>query len=73
MTPNGRWEENIILNLREIGRNGADRINLATDRDKWHTLVNRTCNEPSGSIKCRKFLDYLRNYWLFKVLLHAVC
>ena len=40
MTPHGRWEENIIFNLKQIGRNGADRINFATDRDMWHTLVN---------------------------------
>jgi hypothetical protein len=35
-----RWEENITFDLKEIESNGVDMINLATERDKWHTLVN---------------------------------
>jgi hypothetical protein len=42
-TPLGRnWcrEENITFDVKEIERNGVDMIHLATERDKWHTLVN---------------------------------
>jgi hypothetical protein len=51
-----RWEDNIKMDLREIGRGGMDWINLAQDRDQWRALVN-TVNEPSGSIKCWKILE----------------
>jgi hypothetical protein len=32
--------ENTTFDLKEIRRNIVDRINLATERDKWHTFVN---------------------------------
>jgi hypothetical protein len=31
---------NIKTNLREIGGNGMDLIDLAQDRDQWRALVN---------------------------------
>jgi hypothetical protein len=57
--PRRRWEDNIRMNLREIGWGGMDWIVLAQDRDQWRALVN-ACehgNEPSGSIKCWKILE----------------
>jgi hypothetical protein len=35
-----KWEENISFSLKEIGRNGVGMINLAKEKDKWHTIVN---------------------------------
>jgi hypothetical protein len=35
------WENNIKMDLREIGWCGVDWIDLAQDRDKWEALVNR--------------------------------
>jgi hypothetical protein len=32
------------MNLREIGCDGMDWINLAQDRDQWRTLVNTVMN-----------------------------
>jgi hypothetical protein len=34
------WEDNIKMNVREIGWEGVDWINLAQDRDQWWALVN---------------------------------
>jgi len=35
-----RWEDNIKMNLQEVGCGGMDWIELAQDRDRWRTLVN---------------------------------
>jgi hypothetical protein len=39
-----RWEDNIKMDLREIGWNGMDWIDLAQDRDQWRALVNTVMN-----------------------------
>jgi hypothetical protein len=36
-----RWMDNIKMELRGIGCGGMDWINLAQDRNKWRTLVNK--------------------------------
>ena len=38
--PWGIWEDNIKLDLKEMGCGGVDWIGLAQDRDKWRALVN---------------------------------
>jgi hypothetical protein len=50
------------MDLREIGWDGMDWINLAQDRDQW----SEHGNEPSGSIKCREILEWLHNWRLLK-------
>jgi hypothetical protein len=42
--PKRRWEDNIKMDLREIGLGGIDRIDLAQDRDQWKALVNTVMN-----------------------------
>jgi hypothetical protein len=37
--PRRRWVGNIKMDLREIGWNGMDWIDLAQDRDQWSALV----------------------------------
>jgi hypothetical protein len=41
-----RWENNIKMDLREVGWGGGgiDWINLAQDRDRWTALVNMLMN-----------------------------
>jgi hypothetical protein len=39
--PRHRWVDSIKMDLREIGWDGMDLINLAQDRDKWRALVKR--------------------------------
>jgi hypothetical protein len=42
--PSRRWEDNIRMDVRGIGREGVDRIHLAQDRDQWRALVNTVLN-----------------------------
>jgi hypothetical protein len=39
-----RWEDNIKIDLREIGFGDVDWIYLAQDRDRWRALVNTVMN-----------------------------
>jgi hypothetical protein len=42
--PRRRWEDNIILDLREIGWDDMDWIDLAQDRNQWRAFVNTVMN-----------------------------
>jgi hypothetical protein len=42
--PRRRWEDNIKMDLREIGIDGANWIQLAQDRDWWRACVNTVMN-----------------------------
>ena len=35
-----RWEDNIKMDLQEVGSGGMDWIEVAQDRDRWRALVN---------------------------------
>jgi hypothetical protein len=39
-----RWVDNINMDLREIGWDGMDWIDLAQDSDQWRALVNAIMN-----------------------------
>jgi hypothetical protein len=39
-----RWEDNIKMDLREIGWEGVDWMHLAWDRDHWRAVVNTIMN-----------------------------
>jgi hypothetical protein len=42
--PRGTLVSNIKIDLRKIGWDGMDWIDLAQDRDQWSTLVNTVMN-----------------------------
>jgi hypothetical protein len=42
--PRRRWVENIKIDLREIGWDGMDWIDLAQDRYLWRALLNAVIN-----------------------------
>ena len=42
--PRRRLEDNIKMDLQEVGCAGIDWIDVAQDRDKWWTLVNAVMN-----------------------------
>jgi len=39
-----RWEDNINIDLQEVGCWGMDWIELAQDRDRWREFVNAVMN-----------------------------
>ena len=54
--PRRRWEDNIKMDIQEVGGGCGDWMELAQDVDRWRG----TCeygDEPSGSRKCGEFLD----------------
>ena len=42
--PRRRWEDNIMMDLQEMGCGGMDSIELAQDRERWRPLVNAVMN-----------------------------
>jgi hypothetical protein len=42
--PRGRWMDNIKMDLREVGWDGRDWIDLAQDGDRWRVHVNTVMN-----------------------------
>ena len=42
--PRRRWEDNIKMDLREVGGGCGDSMELAQDRDRWRTLVSTVMN-----------------------------
>jgi hypothetical protein len=38
--PKRRWEDNINMDLQEVGLGDMDWIELAQDRNRWWALVN---------------------------------
>jgi len=42
--PRYRWEDNIKMDLQEVGCGDMDNISLAQDRDSWWALVNVVMN-----------------------------
>ncbi|KAJ4431782.1 hypothetical protein ANN_20387 [Periplaneta americana] len=42
--PRRIWEDNIKMDLREVGYDGRDWVNLAQDRDQWRAYVRAAVN-----------------------------
>jgi hypothetical protein len=42
--PRHRWEDNIKLDLQEVGCGGMDWIEVAKVKDRWQALVNAVVN-----------------------------
>jgi hypothetical protein len=42
--PRRRWEDNIKMDLRELGIDGANWIRLAQDRVQWRAFVSMVMN-----------------------------
>ena len=42
--PRHRWEDNIRMDLREVGCGSVDWMELAQDRDRWRVFVSAVMN-----------------------------
>ena len=42
--PRRRWEDNIKMDLQEVGCGVMDWVELAEDRERWRALVNAVMN-----------------------------
>jgi hypothetical protein len=42
--PRRRWEDNIQIELQEVGCGGIDWIELVLDMDRWRATVNAVIN-----------------------------
>ena len=42
--PRHRWEDNIKMDLQEVGCGGVDWVQLAQDMDRWQVLMNAVMN-----------------------------
>jgi hypothetical protein len=42
--PRFRWEDNMKMDLQEVGCGGVHLICLAQNRERWRTLVNAVMN-----------------------------
>ena len=42
--PRRRWEDNIRMDLREVGCGCVDWMELAQERDRWRALVSAVMN-----------------------------
>jgi hypothetical protein len=42
--PRHRWEDNIMMDLQEVGCGGMEWIGLAQDRGRWQALLNVVMN-----------------------------
>jgi hypothetical protein len=42
--PRRRWEDGVIVDLKEIGLGGVDWIRLAQDRERWRAVVSAVMN-----------------------------
>ena len=42
--PRRRWEDNIKMDLEEVGRGCGDWMELAQDKDRWQAFVSAVMN-----------------------------
>ncbi|KAJ4446097.1 hypothetical protein ANN_12789 [Periplaneta americana] len=49
--PRRRWEDNIKMDLREVGYDDRDWINLAQDRDRWRAYVASKSRDREYAIR----------------------
>jgi hypothetical protein len=55
--PRHRLDNDIKINLKEIGRDGMDWIHVAQDRDQWWALVNMAMNFLNSKKNAGNFFE----------------
>ena len=69
--PKCRWEDNIKVDLREMGNGSMDWIKLAQDRDRWWALANAVMNLQVPQY-ARNFLTSGEPVSFSRTVLHGV-
>jgi len=49
--PRRRWEDNIKMDLKEVGGGFGDWMELAQKRDRWRALVSTVMNLPAPKMR----------------------
>ncbi|KAJ4438039.1 hypothetical protein ANN_13978, partial [Periplaneta americana] len=57
--PRRRWEDNIKMDLREMGYDDREWINLAQDRDQWRAYVRAAMNLREKKFDVPELEDYV--------------
>jgi hypothetical protein len=58
--PRRRWEDNIKMDLQELGCGGMDWIKMAQDKNRLRELVNAVMSLLVPKKMCGEFLNWLR-------------
>ena len=67
-----RWEDNIKMDLQEVGRGCGDWMELAQDRDRWRTLVSTVMNLGFHKMRRISWLASKPVSFSRRTLLHGV-
>jgi hypothetical protein len=67
-----RWEDNIMMDLQEVGSGGMDWIGLAQDRDRWRTILNAVMNHRVPKNAGNFLTSYKPVSFSRRTLLHGV-
>jgi hypothetical protein len=59
--PRRRGVDNIKIDLKEIGLDGTDFIDLARDTDRWRALVNTVMNTELMGFRAPSIVWILKN------------
>jgi hypothetical protein len=71
--PRRRWEDNIKIDLQEVGFAGKGWIELAQDRDRWRALVKYCSKNLRVPQNARNFLTSCKPVsFSRRTLLHGV-
>jgi len=70
--PSRRWEDNIKMDLQEVGGGCGDWMELAQDRDRWRTLVSTVMNLRVPKLRGISWLAAEPVSFSRRTLLHGV-
>jgi len=70
--PRRRWEDNIKMDLQEVGGGCEDWMELAQDRDRWRALVNTVMNLRVSKMRGISWLAAEPVSFSRRTLLHGV-
>jgi hypothetical protein len=69
--PRHRWEDNVTMDLQEVGCGCEEWIGLAQDRDRWRALVSAVRN-LRVPLNAGNFLTSCKPVSFSRTLLHGV-